>query len=99
MEYKSQETFKEEIYQYVGSPDTLILHSLSGISHPDPTHKMRRKNSDLYSLEYIYEGEGVIQQNNQIYKVSAGDLFILHPGTYHYYYTNAIRPWKKIFYC
>ena len=63
MEYKSRETFKEEIYQYIGSPDTLILHSLAGISYPDPTYEMYRKNSDLYSLEYVYEGEGAIQQN------------------------------------
>ena len=97
MQYKSKEKFKEEIYQYIGTTDTLILHSLSGISFPDPNYEMRRKNAALYSLEYIYSGEGVIQQNNEMYKVSAGDFFILHPGTYHHYYTNKENPWKKIF--
>ena len=98
MEYKSRETFKEEIYQYIGTPDTLILHSLSGISFPDPTYEMIRQNSILYSFEYIYEGEGAIQQNDKIYKVSAGDFFILHPGTYHHYYSSKKNPWKKIFF-
>lgn len=98
MKYKSLESFKEEIYQYVGTPDTLILHSLSGISYPDSSYEMKRKNSHMYSIEYIYEGEGAIQQNNQIFKVSAGDFFILHPGTYHHYYSNPKNPWKKIFF-
>lgn len=98
MDYKTRESFKEEIYQYIGTPYTPILHSLSGISFPDPTYEMKRKNSYLYSLEYVYEGEGTIQQNNEIYNVSAGDFFILHPGTYHHYYANKKKPWKKIFF-
>ena len=98
MDYKSLENFNEEIYQYIGSPYTLILHSLSGISYPDPKYEMKRKNSLLYSIEYVYEGEGTIQQNDEIFKVSAGDFFILHPNTYHHYYSSKKNPWKKIFF-
>ena len=35
---------------------------------------------------------------DKIYKVSAGDFFILHPGTYHHYYSSKKNPWKKIFF-
>lgn len=98
MKYKLIEPFKEEIYQYIGTPDTLILHSLSGITFPDPTYEIQRTNSDMYSIEYIYEGEGAIQQNGNIYKVSAGDFFILHPHTFHHYYSSRKNPWKKIFF-
>lgn len=98
MEYTSPLKFKEEIYQYIGNPDTAILHSLSGISFSDPSYTMTRKNSNLYSIEYVYEGEGTVQHGQEIHQVSAGDLFILHPGTYHHYYSNKKNPWKKIFF-
>lgn len=98
MEYKSLEKFDEKIYQYIGSPDTLILHSLSGISFPDARYNMKRKNATMYSLEYVYEGEGFIRQNSETFKVSPGDFFILHPGKYHHYWANPKNPWKKIFF-
>lgn len=97
MKFESEFGYKEEIYDYVGTTDNQILHALSGVSFPDPTYEMKRKNALCYSFEYIYEGEGVIQENNEIHKVSAGDFFILHPNCYHHYYSSPKNPWKKIF--
>lgn len=88
----------EELYEYIGTSDTQILHLLCGITHPDPAYEVKRIHSACYSIEYVYEGEGVIQENSHIYKVSAGDFFILHPHTFHHYYANPQNPWKKIFF-
>ena len=70
--------------------------ALAGISEPDPLYEIKRPNSDTYSIEYVYSGEGTIQENDSIYNVSAGDFFILHPNKYHHYYSNKKKPWRKI---
>ena len=87
--------FNEEIYQYLGDVHSPILSALVGITYPDPTYEIAFRKAASYSIEYIYEGSGVIQQDKKIYKVSAGDFFILHPGYVHYY-SNTKDPWKKI---
>ncbi len=88
----------EELYEYIGTSDTQILHLLCGITHPNPAYEITRMHSACYSIEYVYEGEDVIQENSHLYKVSAGDFFILHPHTFHHYYANPQNPWKKIFF-
>ena len=88
----------EEMYEYIGTSETQILHLLSGITGPDPGYEVKRMHSDCYSIEYVYEGEGIIQENSRIYKVCAGDFFILHPNAFHHYYANPKNPWKKIFF-
>lgn len=97
MKFESEFGFNEEIYDYVGTTDNQMLYALSGISYPDTKYEILRKNSLGYSFEYVYEGCGVIQENKRIYKVQAGDFFILHPNCYHHYYTDKKNPWKKIF--
>ena len=88
--------FEEEIYKYIGSPVSPMLHALAGKTAPDPNYKIKRNISDTYSIEYVYSGKGTIQENNLIFNVSAGDFFILHPNKYHHYYANPNNPWTKI---
>lgn len=97
MKFENEFGFDEQIYDYVGTTDNQILHALSGITYPDSKYKMFRRNAPCYSFEYVYEGEGELQENNEIHKVSAGDFFILHPNCYHHYHANPKNPWKKIF--
>ncbi len=97
MKFESEFGFNEDIYDYIGTTDNQMLYALSGISFPDTNYEILRKNSLGYSFEYVYEGCGVIQENKKIYKVSAGDFFILHPNCYHHYYADKKNPWKKIF--
>lgn len=89
-------SFKEEIYKYIGSPTSPMLHALVGKTAPNPNYKIKRNISDTYSIEYVYSGKGTIQENNLIFNVSAGDFFILHPNKYHHYYANPNNPWTKI---
>jgi len=97
MNIESEYGFNEEIYDYIGTTENQMLHALSGISFPDTNYEMLRKNAPCFSFEYVYEGEGVIQENDKIHKISSGDFFILHPNSYHHYYSNPKNPWKKIF--
>ena len=88
----------EEIYEYIGTSDTQIFRLISGITYPGPDYDLTRKHARSYTVEYIYEGEGVVQEDSRIYKVCAGDFFILHPNTFHHYYSSRENPWKKIFF-
>ncbi len=97
MKFESEFGFDEDIYDYVGTIENQILYALSGITFPDPKYEICRKNALCYSFEYVYEGEGAIQENGKIHKVQAGDFFILHPNSYHHYYASPKNPWKKIF--
>lgn len=94
--YRSYISPAEEIYEHIGSMNDLIIYSLCGISHPDPKYEIIRKTSECYTIEYILDGEGVIQENNDIIKVQKGDFFILHPQAYHHYFSSPKNPWKKI---
>ena len=88
MKVLSNYNVSEEIYKYVGTTDSTMLHALAGISEADPSYEIKRTNSDTYSIEYVYSGEGTIQENDSIFNVSEGDFFILHPNKYHHYYSN-----------
>ena len=95
MKISSEFGFKEEIYRYWGTVHTPILAALAGITFPDPTYEISYPKFTAHSIEYIYEGSGAIQQDDQIYRVKAGDFFILQPEYVHYY-SNPKDPWKKI---
>lgn len=86
----------EEVFLYSRNRNQPIATALCGITFPNVNYKIVRQKSNAYSIEYVYEGEGIVQQNDEIYKVGAGDCFILHPNTYHHYYASPTNPWKKI---
>ena len=97
MKYVNEFGFDEEIYQYMGNSQTPLLHALAGISFPSKNYEIERENARCYSIEYVIDGEGAIQHGDYITKVSKGDFFILHPNTFHHYYSSRKQPWKKIF--
>jgi len=94
--YRSYISEKEEIYEHIGIANDLIIYSLCGITNPDPTYEIQRDKSNCFSIEYILDGEGVVQEGKNIYKVSKGDFFILHPEEFHHYFSSPKNPWKKI---
>ncbi len=97
MKSKSLEGFNEDIYIHLGSLRSQFLALSCGITYPDPRYTITRKNASHFSIEYVYEGSGVINHGNDSYKADAGDFFILHPNTYHHYFSDKKNPWKKIF--
>lgn len=92
---QSKYSFKEEIYEYIGDINSRIFYAMAGITYPDPTYEIETGRFSAYSIEYVYEGNGVVQQDGAIHKINAGDFFIIHPGNVHYF-TNPKNPWKKI---
>ena len=66
-----------------------------GITFPDvPTTPTEFRN--FYTLQYIYEGKGVIQQQNHTIPVTAGDFQLLTPGYSYTFYPDKQHPWKII---
>lgn len=95
MKIPSTHNFNEEIYQYIGNINSPIISAMTGITFPDPEYDLNLHYFNAYSIEYVYSGNGVIQQDNKIQKIEAGDLFMIHPGSVHYF-ANPKNPWKKI---
>lgn len=97
MKIDSVHGFNEEIYEYIGKASSPLIYTLVGISFPDSRYEIRDRHFPAYSFEYIYEGQGAIQQDGKIQKVSAGDFFVIHPGDVHYF-ASPKNPWKKIWF-
>lgn len=89
----------EEIQSFVYEEDKLSSRfyvELTGITYPDSHYHIKRKNSPIYCLEYIMEGEGTVNVNNKEFYPQKGDLYILPKGHNHLYYSSPSNPWKKI---
>lgn len=91
--------YKEDIYIHYGMPHDPIKRAIMGITFEDPTYEIMRKDAGVYSIEYVYSGECVIQHNDKIFTVKPGDFFMLHQHAFHHYYSNPHNPCKKIFFC
>lgn len=87
--------FNEDVYEYVGTVNSPILYAMAGVTFPDPNYEIENHKFPAYSIEYIYDGDGAIQQDGYIQKVKSGDFVIIHPGYVHYY-SNPKNPWKKV---
>lgn len=73
--------------------------AITGITYPSPNYHITRKNSDIYSLEYIIGGEGTVQVGKQFYYPCKGDVYILPKGQYHDYFSAPQNPFHKIWMC
>lgn len=93
---KIQIITKEEKYSLAYSVNSPITYIQAGITYPVTPYEIKRKISGCYSFEYVYSGTGAVQHNDKIFRVSKGDMFILHPNSFHHYYSSPKEPWKKI---
>ncbi len=69
---------------------------MTGITYPDPAYHIKRDNSQIYCLEYIIEGEGIVTVDNRTNHPEKGDLYILPKGCRHDYYSDPENPFEKI---
>lgn len=88
--------FDEDIYIFRGIQYSPLKEYWVGITYPDTNYEIVKKNTQMFSIEYLYEGECVIQQNDKIFKAQAGDFLLLHPHSYVHYFSNPKMPCKKI---
>ena len=80
------------------SQDLPFFIHISGITHKDKPSFVSRVCSKFYTFEYILEGSGVVEENDQVTTVSKGDMYILHKGAQQKYYSNEDDPWEKIWF-
>lgn len=88
----------ETIYLGPGPvPDAPLTLHAAGITHPDPEYRIARRNlQEFYVLEYVLRGHGELVCDGEHYKISAGDVYFLQPGSTHEYYSDRRDPWEKV---
>lgn len=89
----------EKIKSFIIDEETKHLPfyvELTGITYPDPDYEIRRENSDIYVLEYVIDGCGVIEIDGQTFYPSKGDVYLLPAGSNHHYYASKETPYEKI---
>ena len=64
---------------------------------PHKKAKVRVMN-DYYLLHYVYSGVGYYYANDQIYTVTEGQLFSIHPHEAVYYEPDHSNPWHLRYY-
>lgn len=69
---------------------------LTGISYCDGTYEIRRPKSRITCIEYVIHGEGTVCEGEESFTAQSGDIYILHEGKNHYYYSDTRNPWVKI---
>lgn len=63
----------------------------------DEKYLIKRKSSEITSLEYIVGGKGTLEINGQTLYPKKGDVFLLTEGSEHKYYCDKSEPWHKYF--
>lgn len=88
---------KEEfIYCPLENSTDILWIDMAGKSYCDGSYHISRKKSDVYVLEYVLSGSGTIIQNGHQFTASAGDVYLLHKGSTHSYFSAKDNPWVKI---
>lgn len=70
--------------------------SMVGTSDCERNYHIYRENSEVFSLEYVLEGQGCVSENGKRVIAVKGDTWLLHTNCTHDYYTDPDRRWKKI---
>lgn len=78
-----------------GLVDLPLEVSRFGITNPDPEYRIKRWPSQVFVIEYIVSGSGYIEINGEKYKLNPNDAYVIHPGDYCEYYSDAENPYKK----
>lgn len=89
----------EKIKSFITDEQTKQLPfyvELTGITYPDPDYGIDRENSDIYVLEYVMEGSGVVEIDGQAFYPAKGDVYLLPAGSRHHYYASKENPFQKI---
>lgn len=68
---------------------------MTGISDCDQNYYIHREKSNLFSIECVLNGQGILETEDKKYIVGPKDTFILYKDTKHTYYTEDDQ-WLKI---
>ena len=87
--------FNAEIRSHESTEEEPIVIECFGITNPDSNYRVEREKSHNYVLEYVEEGTGYIEIEDEKFTVNAGDAYLLYPGTKQKYYSDKDHPFKK----
>lgn len=73
--------------------NNIFYVTMCGISYPDIGYHIKRTHSDIFGIEYVLDGEGIVIANGKQYEVHKGDIYMLRQGSNHEYYAKS---WEKI---
>ena len=92
-------TGKEDIF-YVNQKSadkSIFAIQMCGITYPDKSYEIERRNSRNACIEYIEKGCGTVHIGKKMFYPGEGDAYLLTEGADHHYYSDSASPWKKVF--
>ena len=66
-----------------------------GETYCDKSFNIERENSDLNAFEFIIDGTGILDIENQHLIPEKNDVFFLKKGSFHKYKSDSKEPWHK----
>ena len=93
--------YENLVFESEEKNDFLFIH-LAGITNPNPEYFIkqnidRHQLYNKYVLEYVIDGKGYIEFEDNKKEVTKGDLYFLNKLFKHIYYADKNEPFKKIF--
>lgn len=73
-----------------------IRIEMVGETYCDRTFNIKRDKSDLNALEFVIDGKGTLDIDNQHLEPEKNDIFLLKVGSRHYYQSDSAEPWHKL---
>lgn len=89
---------KEDIIYFSSIEDYPLNINLAGTSYCDGSYIITRSKSEMFVFEYVIKGTGTIISNDKTYHASEGDVYILHKGSNHVYFSDSKEPWTKVWF-
>lgn len=86
----------EEIITFAPDQSRPFNIQMAGVSYCDGSYRINRTDSEIHCIEYIVSGTGTVREDDRQFTASAGDVYILHRGREHCYFSDADDPWIKI---
>lgn len=83
-----------ELLKRTNAPFAIDLTGISSCSKGSDGRIIRP--TGVGSIEFVLLGKGTVIENDRTFNVKEGDVFILHEGQYHNYYSDVEDPWTKI---
>lgn len=72
-----------------------LLYLFGGHKMPN-MHKWGPGVRDVYAMHYIVGGKGIYETNNEVFRLKAGDSFMIFPHNEVYYYPDRQEPWEYV---
>jgi AraC-like DNA-binding protein len=92
----SQNSLFSPSEEWVGMP---LSVSVCGNARWMGTRSYHRRNSEVFSVEYITSGDLSLIQNGKEYHVRSGEVFLLHQGSNHEYRVGPMGFHQKRYLC